>query len=100
MAAKGPRIASPPPDLIAWLPAPDNPNRLCRREAFWIARSARAPDGCEPRERGRSLVETGAEESDTRFVSTNLDKRNARALYGDLYLPARPGRKPTSRTFS
>ncbi len=36
-------------------------------------------------ERIIARVEVGAEGSDTRFVVTNLSKRNARALYEDLY---------------
>ena len=44
-------------------------------------------------ERVIARVEVGAEGPDTRFVVTNLKKRNARALYEDIVLPARPGRK-------
>ena len=44
-------------------------------------------------ERIIARVEAGAEGPDTRFVVTNLSKRNARGSRGCL-LPARPGRKP------
>ena len=43
-------------------------------------------------ERIIARVEAGAEGPDTRFVVTNLSKRNARGLYEDAPLPARPGR--------
>ena len=45
-------------------------------------------------ERIIARVEAGAEGPDTRFVVTNLSKRNARAALRGCLLPARPGRKP------
>ena len=39
-------------------------------------------------ERIIARVEAGAEGPDTRFVVTNLSKRNARRLYEDVYVEA------------
>ena len=45
-------------------------------------------------ERIIARVEAGADGTDTRFIATNLDTRNARVLYEDVYWqPAWPGRK-------
>ena len=41
-------------------------------------------------ERIIARVEAGADGTDTRFIATNLDTRNARVLYEDVYLPAWP----------
>ena len=45
-------------------------------------------------ERIIARVEAGVDGPDTRFVVTNLKRRNPRALYEDALLPARTGRKP------
>ena len=62
-------------------------SRLRRAMASFVVsrNSSTAPQSWSRVERIIARVEVGAEGSDTRFVVTNLQKRNARALYQDIY---------------